>query len=235
MHTGAGFGSEDGRDRHLDAPSVRQVWLELLLIGLFTAVYLLAFRDRPRYLDGVLGLAAVVLIGAAYGRTRRLWRAQPAPAEPYRRRFEATAIRAGAFTLAGALLFFAVGAGLGYEHGGWQGAAARVLNPHYLPAVGLYLLWGLAQQFVFEVYLLGRLSYILPPRAAVALMALIFSAVHYPRFVVMAAVFVAALVWGSLYRRYRVLLPLAASHAILGASLHYWIFGRDLLAQWLLR
>ncbi len=235
MPAGASLGSEEGRSGRLDVPPRAQVCLELLLIGLFTAVYLLAFRDRPRYLDGVLGVAAIVLIGAAYGRTRRLWAAQPAARGPYAERLGAASLRAGAFTLAGALLFFAIGARLGYEHGGWPGAADRVLNVHYLPALALYVVWGLVQQFVFEVYLLGRLMYILPPRAAIVLTALTFSAVHYPRFVVMAAVLVAALVWASLYRRYRVLLPLAVSHAILGASLHYWIFGRDLLAQWLLR
>jgi len=28
-------------------------------------------------------------------------------------------------------------------------------------------------------------------------------------------------------------LPLALSHALLGAALHYWVFGNDLLARWL--
>ncbi|HEX5420240.1 MAG TPA: CPBP family glutamic-type intramembrane protease, partial [Gammaproteobacteria bacterium] len=71
--------------------------------------------------------------------------------------------------------------------------------------------------------------------AAIAVLAVVFSAVHFPRVIVMAAVLIAALVWANIYRRYRSLLPLAVSHAILGTTLHYWIFGGDLWAQWVLR
>jgi membrane protease YdiL (CAAX protease family) len=140
-----------------------------------------------------------------------------------------------AFTAAGTLLFLAIGIFLGYAQGGWTAAGARVLNPHLLPALALYLLWGLLQQFVFEFYLLGRLLYLFSPPVAVALTAVVFSAVHFPRFIVMAAVAIAAVVWASLYRRYRTLLPLAISHAILASTLHYWVFARDLWAVWIER
>jgi membrane protease YdiL (CAAX protease family) len=46
---------------------------------------------------------------------------------------------------------------------------------------------------------------------------------------------VAGVVWAIFYYRWRRLPPLAASHAILGATLHYWVFGNDLLMQWLAR
>jgi hypothetical protein len=46
-------------------------------------------------------------------------------------------------------------------------------------------------------------------------------------------VLVAGSVWSLIYARSRTLLPLACSHAVLGAALHYWVFGRDLFQSWL--
>lgn len=212
-----------------------QIRVELLSIAALTAVYLVAFPDRPRYLDGLLGVLAVALIGLGYRRTLRLWRAHPPVPLPYARRLRSAAAWAALFTGPAAAVLLAAGIALGHAQGGWPGAAERVLNWHIVPAIALYVIWGLVQQFVFEFYLLGRLTYLMPAPAAIGVTALIFSAVHFPRVIVMLAVAVAAVVWAVLYRRYRTLLPLALSHAILGAALHYWIFGRDLLAQWLLR
>jgi membrane protease YdiL (CAAX protease family) len=95
----------------------------------------------------------------------------------------------------------------------------------------LYFPWALLQQFVFQFYLLGRLSYLLPPAVAIGITAVAFSAVHYPRYPIMAGTLIGCLVWSLSYRRHRVLLPLAASHALLGATMHYWVIGRDLLAD----
>jgi hypothetical protein len=49
----------------------------------------------------------------------------------------------------------------------------------------------------------------------------------------MAVTLVAGTVWSLIYYRWRALLPLAASHALLGTALHYWVFGNDLLERWL--
>jgi membrane protease YdiL (CAAX protease family) len=49
----------------------------------------------------------------------------------------------------------------------------------------------------------------------------------------MALVLIACSVWSTIYYRTRALLPLAASHAVLGSVLHYWVFGNDLLRRWL--
>jgi membrane protease YdiL (CAAX protease family) len=212
-----------------------QLCVELLAIAAFAAVYLGLLPARPDYLDAALGLTAVVLIGASAGRTRKLWQALPSAPLRYSQRLRAAFARVMAFTAAGVLLFLAIAILRGYAQAGWPGAAARVLNPHLLPALALYVIWGLLQQFVFEFYLLGRLLYLFSPPVAIAFTAAAFSAVHFPRFIVMAAVAVAALVWASLYRRYRTLLPLAVSHAILASTLHYWVFARDLWADWILR
>jgi membrane protease YdiL (CAAX protease family) len=212
-----------------------QLCIELLAIAVFAALYLGLLRTRTDYLDAALGVTAVVLIGASAGRTRRLWNELPAVPLSYRERQRHAFARVAVFTAAGVLLFLVIAVYLGYAQAGWPGAAARVLNPHLLPALALYLLWGLLQQYVFEFYLLGRLLYLFSPPVAIALTAIVFSAVHFPRFIVMAAVAAAALVWATLYRRYRALLPLAMSHAILASTLHYWVFARDLWADWIAR
>ena len=122
------------------------------------------------------------------------------------------------------------------EQGAWPLVLIAVLaNLTLLPALLLYFAWGLLQQFVFQFYLLGRLLYVMPAAAAIALTGIAFSMVHFPRVPVMAVTLIAGIVWALLYRRYRSLVPLAASHALLGATLHYWVFGRDLLELWLLR
>jgi membrane protease YdiL (CAAX protease family) len=209
-----------------------QLIIELLSIALLAAAYLLLLPVRPAYLDAALGVAAVILIALSSRRSRCIWRQQPAEPRGYRSRLRTAFGQVMLFTLPAALLFLAVGAALGYEQGGWPAVAARVLNWHLAPALAIYLVWGLVQQFVFQFYLFGRLLYLLPAPAAVALTAVAFSAVHYPRPLVMAAVAIAALVWTRLYLRFRTLLPLAVSHAILGSTLHYWVFARDLWALW---
>ena len=74
--------------------------------------------------------------------------------------------------------------------------------------------------------------HVVPVYVAVMLTAATFASVHFPRWPVMAVTLIAGSVWTLIYYRHRVLLPLAASHAILGAALHYWVFGHDLLATW---
>ena len=42
----------------------------------------------------------------------------------------------------------------------------------------------------------------------------------------------AGTVWSFLYYRYRLLVPLAFSHAALGSAFFYGLFGHDLAAEW---
>jgi membrane protease YdiL (CAAX protease family) len=210
-----------------------RVLLELTAIALAAALFLLLFRDRPRYLDAILGLVAVGLIAHGSARSRSLWALQPSLPGGRRARRLGAAKEAAVFSVPVVIAFFAAALSLGYAAGGWAGALARVGNWHVVAAVLLYFPWALLQQFVFQFFLLGRLLYVLPPAAAIGLTALAFSAVHYPRVPVMVGTLVAGAVWALIYRRRRSLLPLAASHALLGATLHYWVFGRDLLASWL--
>ncbi len=213
-------------------PSKRLVAIELAIVAAFAAAFLLLFRARPGYVDVLLAVVAMMFIFSGYGRSRRLWNMQRVDEEGAPRMHRA-AVLASLFTGAAMLVLLVIGVALAGHAGGLEAVTARVANPRMLGAVALYLPWALLQQFVFQFYLLGRLLVLLPLGAAIATTAVAFSLVHYPRWPVMAVTLVAGAVWALIYRRYRVLLPLAISHALLGSALHYWVFGRDLLANWL--
>jgi membrane protease YdiL (CAAX protease family) len=212
------------------AMSTRQsVAIELAAIGAAALIFVATFRVRPAYVDFALAGVAVALIAASARRSRRLWdAAAPAPRAGADR--DAWLV-SGAFTAAALVVLVALAAWNAPRNG--TTLLARVSNWHVVAAMALYFSWALLQQYIFQRYLLGRLLQLLPPAAAVAVTALAFSSVHFPRWPVMALVVIACSVWSTIYYRSRALLPLAASHALLGAVLHYWVFGNDLLRAWL--
>ena len=195
-----------------------------ILVGLTTAV-LLIFPQRPPWVNGILAIVGLSFILANRRFTReQVWGCFPVIHD---RRYCVihTTVLVGLFTLAGIILFAILG--------WWQAGASRLLNPHALAALTVYFLWGLLQQYLFQFYLLGRLLVALPRTAAIFCTALAYAIVHFPHAGTMAVTLVAGVVWTVLYYRYRVLLPLAVSHALLGSTLFYWVYGRDLLAHWL--
>jgi hypothetical protein len=205
----------------------RSVMLELGAIGAAALVFVATFQVRPPYLDFVLAAAAVALIVFSTARSRRLW--------ALARSVDATGARGAwiaalAFTavalavLAAAALFAARAGGLS--------AAERFGNWHVLVAAALYFPWALLQQYIFQFYWFGRWLRIVPVPVAVALTVVAFAAVHFPRWPVMAVVLFACTAWTLIYYRWRSLVPLAVSHALLGTALHYWVFGNDLLERW---
>lgn len=206
----------------------RSVALELAAIGMAAIAFVATFRVRPPYLDFVLASAAVALIVGSAARSRRLW-ALARSIDPQGAR--GAWVAAGVFTGA-ALLVLGVVALLVARADGTS-AAARFGNWHMLAAAALYLPWALLQQYIFQFYWFGRWLQLVPVPVAVALMSLAFAAVHFPRWPVMAATLVAGTVWALIYYRWRSLVPLAVSHALLGTALHYWVFGNDLLERWL--
>ncbi len=135
-------------------------------------------------------------------------------------------------TLIAGLLCFGLGLLLGYLDNGWPTAWRRVANWHILLAVCVYFPWALVQQTLCQFYLLGRLYALLPSTAAIMCTGMAFGLVHVPNLEMMAVTAAAGLFWTYLYSRYRVLLPLAVSHAMLGSTLQYWIYGEDLVAAW---
>ena len=204
------------------------VAFELLAIGAAALVFVVTFRVRPAYVDFVLAGVAVALIAASAQRSRRLWDAVVSPGDTPK---HLAWLASGAFTAVALLVLVTLG---------WLNAAGspqtfgqRVGNWHVVIAMLLYFPWALLQQYIFQRFLLVRLLHLLPPAAAIPLTALAFSSVHFPRWQVMALVVLACGVWSTIYYRTRTLLPLAASHALLGSVLHYWVFGNDLLNAWL--
>jgi len=206
----------------------RSVAWELLGLGAATAVFLASFEVRPRYVDLVLAVAAVALIVTSSARSRRLWTLARAPELDAGRE----AWNAGLRFTGVALVVLAGLAALAARTAGTP-VLDRFANWHLLAAAALYFPWALLQQYIFQFYLLPRWLRLVPMPAAVVLTAFTFSAVHFPRWPVMLATVVAGMAWALLYYRWRRLVPLALSHALLGAAFHYWVFGNDLLARWL--
>ena len=206
----------------------RSVTLELAIIGALALLFVATVRVRPPYVDFALAGAAVALIVFSAPRSRRLWELAPVSTAPSA---QAAWQLAGGFTLL-ALIVLA-GAGVTVAHVVGEPWPPRFLNWHFALAAALYLPWALLQQYIFQFYLLGRLLQIVALRFAIPIAACAFAAVHFPRWPVMLATVVAGSVWSLCYLRSRKLLPLAVSHALLGAALHYWVLGHDLLDVWL--
>jgi len=61
---------------------------------------------------------------------------------------------------------------------------------------------------------------------------LVYAATHFPNPALMLITAGAGAVWSYTYLRYRLLLPIAVSHAVLGATFYYWVYGRDLFEVW---
>jgi hypothetical protein len=206
----------------------RSVALELVAIGAAALVFVATFQVRPPYLDFVLAAAAVALIVVSAARSKRLWAlARSVDPAGARGAWRATL----AFTAA-ALVVLAILAVVAARAADTP-ALERFGNWHMLVAAALYFPWALLQQYIFQFYWFGRWLTLVPMAIAVALTALAFAAVHFPRWPVMAVTLVAGAAWALIYYRWRSLVPLAVSHALLGTALHYWVFGNDLLARWL--
>jgi membrane protease YdiL (CAAX protease family) len=208
----------------------RSVALELAAVGGAALVFVVTFRVRPPYVDFALAAAAVALIALSARRSTALWAtaAHQNVTRPVREAWLASA----AFTTAALVVLAALGASR-FAGGELPSLGARFASWHFLLAVALYLPWALLQQYIFQRYLLARLLQLVPPAFAIALTAVAFSSVHFPRWPVMAVVLIAGALWSTIYVRSRTLLPLACSHALLGSALHYWVFGHDLLEAWM--
>ena len=206
----------------------RSVALELLAIGAAAIVFVATFRVRPPYVDFALAATAVALIVLSTARSRRLWALARSVDPAGTRGAWKAALSFTAFALAAL-----AGAALAVARAAGTPAMERFGNWHMLVAAALYFPWALLQQYIFMFYWLGRWLRLVPVAVAVALTAVAFAAVHFPRWPVMAVTLVASSVWALIYYRWRTVVPLAVSHALLGTALHYWVFGNDLLARWI--
>jgi membrane protease YdiL (CAAX protease family) len=215
--------------------SVRaKVSVEFGVIGACTALFLLLFPRRNPLLDVVLAGLALLGIALSSNYTRNVvWKASP-PQEA-QNRFKRCLRVTLWVTVPVALLFLATGGFLSYLHGGWTGVGSRILNWRILAAFGCYLPWALMQQTLLQFYLLGRLLVLLPAQMrflAFIVTGVCFGLVHLPDVWTALVTVAAGMVWSLIYYRYRLILPIAFSHAVLGSAFYYGLFGHDLAAEW---
>ena len=209
-----------------------RILTELFVLGVLTIVFLALFPERPIYIDVLLALFALCLIASNARFTKNSVWAQFPSEEDLQTRVRRSYLLASAVTIPVILAFAAIGLTLGYKQSGWDGAWARYLNYHLPLAFALYLPWALLQQFLFQFYLLGRLLTLFPASVSVVATGMAYSLVHLPEIGITLATAAAGIFWTFLYRRYRVLLPLGFSHALLGSTFYYWVYGHDLFMVW---
>jgi len=215
-------------------PQRRRAAIELLILGLLATGFLALFPRRPISVDLVLAVLAsvLVLLNAGYTRTH-IWGLLP-------RQVEGTDWRPGVFvtmtlTVLVVLVFFLIGVAVGYQGADWPGAKARILHPYLPTAVLLYVPWALIQQILFQFYLLGRVCTLCPslhPLAQSLLNGLVFGVVHTTDIWILLLAALGGTLWSFLYLRYRRLWPLVVSHALIGTTFYYWVYGYDLASRW---
>lgn len=210
----------------------RRLFVELLVVALLTMAFLWHFPERPTYADVLLALVALSIIRCNRGFTRDVVWAQFPAGDDRRTRRRRASLGAAMVSVPLLLVFAGIGAAAGYSGAGWPGVWDRLGNWHLLIALALYLPWALLQQYLFQFYLLGRLLSLMPAAGAVVLTGLAYSLVHLPDPGITAATAFAGVFWSALYQRYRLLAPLAVSHALLGTCFYYWAYDRDLFTQW---
>jgi membrane protease YdiL (CAAX protease family) len=211
-----------------------KVALELGVTAALTAIFLLIFPKRNMLAD--VALAACALLGVALSAryTKNIvWAASPPPIQQNRvRRCLSVVFRV---TIPAAALFLLFGGIVAFHNGGWPAVANRVFNWRILAVFGCYLPWALMQQSLLEFYFLGRLLVLFPKRhffVPMVITGICFGLVHLPDLSTASVTVAAGFVWSVIYRRYRMLLPLAISHAALGTAFYYGIMGHDLAAEW---
>jgi len=213
----------------------QRVARELLILAALSTGFLVLFPRRPIGVDVGLALLALGLVLLTAKHTRStIW--GPLPVESTGTRWQ-LCIASTMFPTALAMgLFVLLGAIIAYEAAGWAAVGYRIFNPRIPTAVALYFPWALLQQTLFQFYLLGRMRVLWPslsPLSQSALNGLAFGLVHAPNPWLALMSWLGGTVWSFLYLRYRLLWPLALSHALLGTTLYYWVYARDLAGQWM--
>jgi hypothetical protein len=214
--------------------SVRaKVIVELSVITVLTTIFLLLFPKRNPLVDVALAGFALMCIALSARYTKNvIWAACPPPVADNRlkRGLKVTLW----ITVPVAMLFFLIGGIVAYQNGGWPAVGSRICNWRILAAFGCYLPWALVQQTLLQFYLLGRLLVLFPKQLLLVpfiFTGTCFGLVHLPDVWTALATVGAGAIWSLIYYRYRLLFPLAFSHALLGSAFYYGIFGHDLAAE----
>ena len=177
----------------------------------------------PKRIDIYVGLALLftVYIGLSAGYIRQhIWAQQPVRASQAWR-------QTMLLTIVAVLIFFIWG---------WQ-QGNRINGLTWLLTVAVYTPWAWIQQVLFQFYCLGRLRILLPQIPMVWLCGVngvLYGLVHAPQWDIVLLTVPAGFAWSYIYSRHRALLPLAVSHACLGASYYLAVRGDELLQRWLM-
>ena len=106
-----------------------------------------------------------------------------------------------------------------------------LFNPHIIPILILYPLWGFIQQFLVVGLVAGNLKDLRSGKVPLVLIVLsasvLFSLVHYPYPLLMIATFFLALLYTFIYLRYRNLISLGLFHGWLGCFFMFYVLSRD--------
>jgi membrane protease YdiL (CAAX protease family) len=205
---------------------------ELLSLAAIAIVFLTLVPQRPIFIEIALALLGLLLLSLNINFTNKVvWRQFP-PNEDKKTRTRAAYNAVMAMTLSLMVMSLGAGVAFGYSSNGWDGVWHRISNWHILITICLYLPWALLQQTLFQYYLLGRLLNLLSPRLAIIFTGMAFGLVHLPDLWITLATVAMGIIWTYWYYRYRVLTPLALSHATLGSTFYYWVYGRDLFEAW---
>jgi hypothetical protein len=208
----------------------------VVLAALFVSLAPQELKSSPVY----FGLSLVMLgyIGFTADHTReRIW---GPPDSPDFDRIRRCFINMSLLTVPPMILFLILGMlGRHYEWAWFkEPGAASMFGLHFFVSVILYLPWALLQQTLFQFFLLGRLRALLPwasPWTLSLINGLFYGLVHLPDPAVTGATIVGGVLWSYSYHRDRFVLPIAISHAVLGATFYYWVYGRDLLGEFIQR
>ena len=107
----------------------------------------------------------------------------------------------------------------------------NILNLNILPILLIYPIWGIIQQFImigiFARNLKDSDGINLPTVGVVLIAAILFAVVHFPFQILVAATFLLAIVYVSLYFKGRNLLVMGIYHGWIGGLFFYSIMERD--------
>lgn len=106
-----------------------------------------------------------------------------------------------------------------------------LFNPHIIPILILYPLWGFIQQFLVVGLVAGNLKDMSGNKVSLPMIVLctsaLFSLVHYPSTLLMIATFFLAIFYTFIYLRYRNLVSLGLFHGWLGCFFMFYVLNRD--------
>jgi hypothetical protein len=221
-------------------PALRlRMAIELVVILALTGIFLyfttvMKMRSTPLYIG--MALIGFALIGM--NRQETLDKVWGPPDYPEFDRLRRAAVNVSLFTVPPIILFLILGMLGRYYQWNWFATATPMFSLHFFVAIVAYLPWAMLQQTLFQFYLLGRFRALMPFASPIFLSTLngiLYGLVHlgpsWEEVGVTGVTILGGIFWSYSYYRDRYVTPIAVSHALLGSTFYYWIYGRDLMQE----